>query len=251
MGLPLTPHFIFISFVSTLIDTSDNDMAEGTFIAYYRVSTAKQGASGLGLEAQKEAVNQYLNGGNWTLAAEFTEVESGKRNDRPELAKAFRVCRLYGAKLVIAKLDRLSRDAHFLLGLEKAGVDFVAADMPSANRLTVGIMAMVADEERRTISARTKAALKAAKARGVKLGGNRGSVVDDTARQVSAAVRGNRAKDRATDLAPIIEELKASGVSSLTAIAKALTARGIPTARGGNVWTPAGVSRVLARLRAS
>jgi len=223
-------------------------MAEGTYIAYYRVSTAKQGASGLGLEAQKEAVEQFLNGGNWTLAAEFTEVESGKRNDRPELAKALRACRLYGAKLVIAKLDRLSRDAHFLLGLEKAGVDFVAADMPSANRLTVGIMAMVADEERRMISARTKAALKAAKARGVRLGGNRGSVVDYAARQISAAVRSNRAKERATDLAPIIEELKASGVSSLGAIARALTERGIPTARGGNVWTPAGVSRVLARL---
>ncbi|MBB4038610.1 DNA invertase Pin-like site-specific DNA recombinase [Microvirga flocculans] len=223
-------------------------MAEGTYIAYYRVSTAKQGASGLGLEAQKEAVRQFLNGGNWTLAAEFTEVESGKHSDRPELAKAFRACRLYGAKLVIAKLDRLSRDAHFLLGLEKAGVDFVAADMPHANRLTVGIMAMVADEERRMISARTKAALKAAKARGVKLGGNRGSVVDDAARQVSAAVRGNKATERATDLAPIIEELKASGVLSLGAIAKALNERGIPTARGGNVWTPAGVSRVLARL---
>ena len=126
------------------------------------------GKSGLGLEAQCDAVRTYLNGGQWSLAAEFTEVESGKKEDRPELAKALPACRVYGAKLVIAKLDRLSLDAHFLLGLEKAGVDFVAADMPHANRLTVGIMAMVADEERRMISQRTKAALAAAKKRGVK-----------------------------------------------------------------------------------
>jgi len=234
--------------MSTVVDISDMEVAEDSYVAYYRVSTARQGTSGLGLEAQKETVRQFLNGGNWALLGEFTEVESGKDSDRPELAKAFRACRLYGAKLVIAKLDRLSRDAHFLLGLEKAGVDFVAADMPSANRLTVGIMAMVADEERRMISARTKAALKAAKARGVKLGGNRGSVVDDAARQASAAARSNRAKNRASDLAPIIEELKASGANSLGAIAKALTSRGIPTARGKSVWTPAGVSRVLERL---
>jgi DNA invertase Pin-like site-specific DNA recombinase len=121
------------------------------------------GKSGLGLAAQREAVKSFLDGGNWTFAAEFTEVESGKRSDRPELAKALHACRVYGARLVIAKLDRLSRDAHFLLGLEKAGVDFVAADMPMANRLTVGIMAMVADDERRMISVRTKAALAAAK----------------------------------------------------------------------------------------
>src|SRR3954462_4266703 len=145
-------------------------MAEGAFVAYYRVSTERQGRSGLGLEAERKAVEDFLNGGNWRLVAEFTEIESGKHSDRPALAKAFRACRLHGAKLVIAKLDRLSRDAHFLLGLEKAGVDFVAADMPTANRLTVGIMAMVADEERRLISKRTKEALAAAKARGAQLG---------------------------------------------------------------------------------
>src|SRR5437899_948305 len=148
-------------------------MTEGVFVAYYRVSTKGQGRSGLGLDAQREAVRNYLNGGQGSLAEAFTEVESGKRDDdRPQLAKALQTCRVYGAKLVIAKLDRLSRDAHFLLGLEKAGVDFVAADMPHANRLTVGIMAMVADEERRAISERTKAALAAAKRRGVALGGD-------------------------------------------------------------------------------
>src|SRR4051812_32851358 len=160
-------------------------MAEGAFVAYYRVSIERQGRSGLGLEAQRKAVEDFLNGGNWRLVAEFTEVESGEHSDRPALAKAFRACRLRGTKLVIAKLDRLSRDAHFLLGLEKAGVDFVAADMPQANRLTVGIMAMVADEERRLISKRTKEALAAAKARGVKLGGNRGVIISADAREVS------------------------------------------------------------------
>src|ERR671910_1409756 len=148
-------------------------MAAGSFVAYYRVSTAKQGASGLGLEAQQAAVRDYLNGGNWKLLAEVTEVESGKRSDRPKLDDAMRLCRLHGATLVIAKLDRLSRDAHFLLGLQKAGAKVVAADMPEADSFLFGVMAMVADEERRMISRRTKQALAAAKARGVKLGGIR------------------------------------------------------------------------------
>src|SRR5258706_10612390 len=145
-------------------------MSEGKFIAYYRVSTARQGRSGLGLEAQRNAVMDHLNGGKWRLVAEHTEVESGKRTDRPELARAIGACRRHRATLIIAKLDRLSRDAHFLLGLQKAGVEFIAADMPTANRLTVGIMALVAEEERRLISKRTKEALAAAKRRGVKLG---------------------------------------------------------------------------------
>lgn len=224
--------------------------ARGVFIAYYRVSTAKQGASGLGLEAQREAVRTFLNGGSWTLAAEFTEVESGKRSDRPELTKALQACRVYGAKLVIAKLDRLSRDAHFLLGLEKAGVDFVAADLPMANRLTVGIMAMVADEERRMISARTKAALAAAKTRGKKLGGNRGVKLTKAARDAGRTVRALRADARATDLAPIITELREDGVVTLNGIARALTERGIPTPRGRGAWSAVQVSRATARVSA-
>src|SRR3954469_20662568 len=131
-------------------------MAEGALVAYYRVSTERQGRSGLGPAAQRKAGGGFLNGGSWRLVGEFTEVKSGKQADRPELAKAFQACRLRRAKLIIAKIDRLSRDAHFLLGLEKAGVDFVAAEIPTANRLTVGILAMVADEERRLISKRTK-----------------------------------------------------------------------------------------------
>ncbi|WP_316232894.1 recombinase family protein [Bradyrhizobium sp. SZCCHNPS2010] len=224
-------------------------MAEGAFVSYCRVSTARQGKSGLGLEAQREAVSRYLNGGQWSLVAEFTEVESGKRNDRPELAKALRACRVYGAKLVIAKLDRLSRDAHFLLGLEKAGVDFVAADMPHANRLTVGIMAMVADEERRMISQRTKAALAAAKKRGVQLGGDRGAKLSRTARQAGRDAQAARATERAADLGPIIRDLEANGITSLNGLAKALTQRMVPTPRGSNTWSAVQVARMIARLR--
>ena len=222
-------------------------MSEGKFVSYIRVSTAKQGRSGLGLEAQRKAVEDFLNGGNWTVVKEFVEVESGKKADRPQLAKAFQACRLFGAKLVIAKLDRLSRDAHFLLGLEKAGVDFVAADMPHANRLTVGIMAMVADEERRMISARTKAALAAAKRRGVKLGGDRGARLTAKQRAAGRAVLIDRAEARAADLADTVKELQAAGCESLRAIAAGLDARGIPTARGGK-WSSVQVMRVLERL---
>src|SRR5918994_831 len=145
-------------------------MSKGRYVSYLRVSTDRQGRSGLGLEAQRKAVEDFLNGGRWQLLSEFVEVESGKREDRPKLAEALALCRLHGATLVIAKLDRLSRDAHFLLGLQKAGVRFVAADMPEANEMVVGIMAVVAQAERRMISERTKAALAAAKARGQRLG---------------------------------------------------------------------------------
>ena len=185
------------------------------------------------------------------MAAEFVEGESGKNNDRAELAKAIKACRLYGAKLLIAKLDRLSRDAHFLLGLEKAGVEFTAADMPNANRLTVGIMAMVAEEERRMISARTKAALQAVKARGKVLGGFRGGpVIDDAARSLSLASRKAAAGARALDVAPVIGELRSASVNSLGALAKALTARGIPTAKGATTWSPMQVYRVLKQMGA-
>src|SRR4051794_25000743 len=145
-------------------------MAKGRYVSYLRVSTDRQGRLDLGLEAQRKAVEDFLNGGRWDLIAEFVEVESGKRDDRPKLAKALALCRLHNATLVIAKLDRLSRDAAFLLGLQKAGVRFVAADMPEANELVVGIMAVVAQTERKMISVRTKAALAAARARGVRLG---------------------------------------------------------------------------------
>ena len=146
-------------------------MSGGKWVVYLRVSTKRQGRSELGVEAQQSAVSDFLNGGGWQLVCDpFIETESGKNVDRPELQKALAACRVYGAKLLIAKFDRLSRNAHFLLGLEQAGVDFVCADMPSANRLTVGIMAMVAEEEGRAISKRTKEALAAARRRGTVLG---------------------------------------------------------------------------------
>ena len=138
----------------------------GKFVAYFRVSTDKQGRSGLGFEAQRHAVDQFLNGGSWSLIGEFIEVESGKRNKRPELEKALAVCKRQKAKLVIAKLDRLSRNLAFIATLMDSGVEFVAVDNPHANKLTVHILAAVAQHEREMIAQRTKDALQAAKARG-------------------------------------------------------------------------------------
>ena len=175
---------------------------------------------------------------------------AAKRADRPELARAISACRLYGARLVIAKLDRLSRDAHFLLGLEKAGVDFVAADMPHANRLTVGIMALVAEEERRMISARTKAALAAAKARGTALGGFRGYTITAAAGEAGRRAQAARAGARLADLAPVLSELRADGISSLGGVAAALNIRGIPAAQGGT-WTSTQVRRAQGSIQSS
>jgi DNA invertase Pin-like site-specific DNA recombinase len=222
-------------------------VAEGMFIAYYRVSTERQGRSGLGLNAQRKAVADFLNGGRWELLEEFVEVESGKRSDRLELAKALKACRARRATLVIAKLDRLARDAHFLLGLQKAGVDFVAADMPTANRLTVGIMALVAEEEARMISARTKAALAAAKARGAKLGFANPARLDRhevSAKGVAAVTAA--ADQHAANVLPIVRTIQAAGVVSLHGVADALNARGIHTARGGK-WYAATVRNMLLR----
>jgi DNA invertase Pin-like site-specific DNA recombinase len=215
------------------------------FVAYYRVSTARQGRSGLGLEAQREAVRLFMGGSTGELAEAFTEIESGKRDDdRPQLTRALDACRLTGAVLVIAKLDRLSRDAHFLLGLEKAGVEFVAADMPNANRLTVRLMAVIAQEEREMISTRTKAALAAAKARGTKLGGNRGGPKVDSAKG-RAAIR-RAAEDYARQVGPIALAVWQADGRSYGRASKALAARGIRTPRGGN-WTPAAVRSLLQR----
>jgi DNA invertase Pin-like site-specific DNA recombinase len=219
-------------------------MAEARFVSYLRVSTDRQGRSGLGLEAQRKAVEDFLNGGRWKLVAEFIEVESGKRDDRPKLADALALCRLHNATLVIAKLDRLSRDAHFLLGLQKAGVSFLAADMPEANEMVVGIMAVVAQAERKMISQRTKAALAAAKARGKRLGNPSNLRNQDAGRIRGRARRTHIAFARAADLRPIIADVQASGASSLRAIAAVLNHRGIPAARGG-AWSAVQVGRVL------
>lgn len=227
-------------------------MPDGKFVAYYRVSTAKQGRSGLGLEAQREAVKGYLNGGRWKLVGEFVEVESGKRNDRPELAKALNLTKAMGAKLVVAKMDRLSRNAAFLLTLRDSGVPFVAADMPEANALTVGILAVVAQEEREAISRRTKEALAAARKRGTKLGNPNG------ARALLRAGKGNKAAvkalrqaaaQRARALAGIVADIEAAGVTSNRGIAFELNRRGVPTPRQGQ-WHDAGVGRLRQLLGA-
>ncbi len=225
-------------------------MAQGKFVSYLRVSTEKQGRSGLGLEAQRKAVDDFLNGGRWRVIAEFVEVESGSRNGRPKLAEALSLCRLHGAVLVIAKLDRLSRDAHFLLGLQKANVRFVAADMPEANEMVVGIMAVVAQAERKMISARTKAALAAAKARGVQLGRPENLRNQEVGRVQGRAKRTALAAARSADLQPIIADVQASGGLSLRQIAAGLNQRGIPTARGG-AWSAVQVQRVLERASAA
>jgi len=223
-------------------------MATGNFIAYYRVSTDRQGKSGLGLEAQREAVETFLNGGNWQLVGEHTEIESGKRNDRPELAEALDACRRQKAQLVIAKLDRLARNVHFISGLMESGVDFVAADMPEANKLTVHLLAAVAEHEREQISARTKAALAAARARGKRLGW---AMPERQHEQRQAALKGaeavaDKADTFAANVAPIIREVQAAGITTLQGIADALNARGIKTARGRQ-WAPATVRNVLLR----
>ncbi len=226
-------------------------MAKGRFVSYLRVSTDKQGRSGLGLEAQRKAVEDFLNGGSWKLIDEFIEVESGKRDDRPKLAEALARCRLHNATLVIAKLDRLSRDAHFLLGLQKAGVRFVAADMPEANEMVVGIMAVVAQAERKMISQRTKAALAAAKARGVRLGGDRGHLAAVAKQGSELGVQAIKAKADATAdlIVPTICKLQANGYS-LRQIAAELTRRGIDTPRKGGAWQAVQVQRVLERAGA-
>jgi DNA invertase Pin-like site-specific DNA recombinase len=223
-------------------------VAKGNFVAYYRVSTARQGQSGLGLEAQQQTVMDYLNGGRWKLVADFTEVESGKDDaNRPQLEKALRMCRVHRATLIISKLDRLSRDAAWLLGLEKQGYDFVIASAPNVNRLTIGVLALVAEQERRDVSIRTKAALAMAKARGVKLGRP-----ENLSRQDVGSVRGNEAKariadGRAADLLPVIEDIRAEGATSLRQIARGLTERGIRPPWGRD-WTATAVRNLLSRI---
>lgn len=174
------------------------------FVAYYRVSTDKQGRPGLGLDAQRDAVARHAAAVGSAVVAAFEEVESGGRGDRPQLALAMAECRARRSVLLIAKLDRLAHDAHFLLGLEKAGVEFVAADMPYANRLTVGIMALVAEEEARMTSTRTKAALAAAKVRGVKLGNLRLQPGDGTTAAETRAAWSAQATLRAAEVAPYL-----------------------------------------------
>jgi DNA invertase Pin-like site-specific DNA recombinase len=227
-------------------------VSHGGFVAYYRVSTSKQGKSGLGIDAQRAAVANYLNGGDWHINGEFTEIESGRRSERPQLDKALAAARVRQVPLVVAKVDRLTRSVAFLSRLLEAGVDVRFADLPAiegpTGRFLLQQMAAVAELEAGMISARTKAALAAAKKRGTKLGGNRGAKLTAKARAAGRAALQTRAQERAADLAEIVKELQAAGCESLRAIAAGLDARGIPTARGGN-WSAVQVSRLLGRLQ--
>jgi DNA invertase Pin-like site-specific DNA recombinase len=208
------------------------------FVAYYRVSTDRQGRSGLGLEAQQAAVRGYL--GTAIPIHEFTEIETGGRNDRPELKIALALCRKRKARLVIAKLDRLSRNLAFIAALMDSGVEFVAVDNPHATRLTLHILAAVAEHERTMIAERTKAALQAAKARGVRLGRNGADRLAPENRR--------KAIERAGQLAPVLTEMKAGGLSARQ-IAAQLTERGIATPTGAR-WHPQTVLRMIDRVAA-
>lgn len=212
-------------------------MADGKFVAYYRVSTQRQGQSGLGLEAQQKAVADYLNGGSWKLVAEFTEVESGRRKNRPQLAAALEAARQQKATLVIAKLDRLARNVAFVANLMDSKVEFVAVDFPQANRLTLHILAAVAEHEAKVTGERTKAALQAAKARGTVLGTN-GKLL---ARKYRSEALG-----RASGLADKVRALQATH-PTVRALAEALNERGVPTPRGGQ-WHASSVHRLLRRI---
>lgn len=208
------------------------------FIAYYRVSTDKQGRSGLGLDAQKQAVESFV-AGRGTIIKEFTEVESGKRSDRPQLAEALTLCRQRKARLVIAKLDRLARNVHFISGLMESGVEFTACDMPEANRLTLHIIAAVAEHEREMISRRTKEALAAAKARGIKLGNPRPVAPAQRIRDLASA----KAAQHRAAVKPLIENLREQGLS-LAAIAKELNRHNISTAHNRQ-WYATTVKNII------
>lgn len=219
-------------------------------VAYYRVSTEGQGRSGLGLDAQREAVANLCQSRGWEIVGEFTEVQSGTRDDRPELKAARHRAKVTGSTLVIAKLDRLGRTVAYLSAQVAGGLKFVAADMPEANELTVHIMAAMAQHEREAISKRTREALAAAKARGTRLGNPNGAAALRRAAKGNGAaleaVKANAA-ERASDYAPVIADIRAGGAASLPAIARELNERGIVTPRGGR-WHPSSVRNLLARL---
>jgi DNA invertase Pin-like site-specific DNA recombinase len=223
-------------------------MTNGKFVTYLRVSTVRQGISGLGLEAQRAAVQAHLNGGSWKIVAELVEVESGKDNERPQLAKAMRLCRLHGATLLVAKLDRLSRNVAFLAKLMESRVKFCAADMPKADETHLHMMAVFAQHEARMISARTKAALAASKKQlgGRRVSAKRWAAIAEAGRKASAESRVAKSAEWTKDVRGTIEDMQAKGAASLRQIAAALNAEQVPTSRGGE-WSAVQVSRVLSR----
>jgi DNA invertase Pin-like site-specific DNA recombinase len=211
-------------------------------VSYIRVSTARQGDSGLGLEAQRVAVEAFTRQQKGNIIAEYVEVESGKRSDRPELTKALALAKKAKATLLIAKLDRLARNVHFISGLMDAGVDFVAVDQPFASRLTLHILSAVAEDEARRISERTKAALQAAKARGTQLGAP--NCRETVAKARAARWRG--AEAARTNIVAIVRDIQTAGITTNNGIAKALMARGIKTVTGSTQWQGNMIARLLA-----
>jgi DNA invertase Pin-like site-specific DNA recombinase len=221
-------------------------MADGKFVAYYRVSTQKQGNSGLSFEAQQAAVENYLKG---ELIAEYIEIESGRKSDRPKLAEALKLAKRRKATLVIARLDRLARNVAFIATLMESKVEFVAVDFPQADQLTIHIMAAMAEHEARLISERTKAALARLKARGVKLGGcrvspERHAKISALGREAAAKALRSQRIERERNLRPVIDEIRAGGAKTLREIANELNRRGEETARGRQ-WTAVQVMRIL------
>jgi DNA invertase Pin-like site-specific DNA recombinase len=225
-------------------------MVNGNFVAYYRTSTSRQS---LGIDAQKAAVVRFLNGGNWKLVGEFEEHESGKNDARPELAKAINLCKKTGARLIVAKLDRLSRDVHFISGLQKAGISFVCADMPEMDEFTVHIFAAMAQRERKLVSARTRDGLQALKMRGITKTGKvyvAGNPMNGTEEQTTraAAGRSKKADEHARSIKADIEFWQKQGFTTLKGLAEVLTRAKVPTSRGETTWDATQVKRVLERL---
>jgi DNA invertase Pin-like site-specific DNA recombinase len=222
---------------------------QGKFVAYYRVSTDRQGQSGLGIEAQQEAVRTFLNGGRWSVIGEFIEIESGTRKrlkDRPMLKAALELARKQKATLVVAKLDRLARDVQFISTLLNGKVQFVCADMPQADRTFLQMVSVFAEYEAKRISERTKDALGALKRQGKKLG----SPTPEIGSAEGVKVIQAKADAYADKVGPIVRDIiRKSGAETLRDIAAALSARGIETPRGNNDWHPSQVSNLLKRIK--
>lgn len=232
-------------------------MSGDKFVAYYRVSTARQGRSGLGLQAQQDAVLSFLQGVGGRVLDTFTEVESGKRSDRPELHKALRRAKVSGARLIIAKMDRLSRNASFLLRLRDSGVRFIAADLPNADETVVGIMAVMAQREREMIGLRTKEALAVARGRlareGRALGNPNGAAALRRAAKGNSAALARIVEDaevRAEHYRETLSDIDPHGMLSLRALARELNEREIEAPRGGR-WYASSVARLRGRLTSS
>jgi len=227
------------------LETSAGRSHTGKYVAYYRVSTDRQGKSGLGLSAQREAVMRFLNGGEWELIGEFKEVESGRNVERkrPQLRLALELCKKQKAKLIVAKLDRLYRNLHAMTTLMRSGVEFVAADNPHANKLTIHLLAAIAEHERDLISERTIAALKVAKKNGKKLGNPDPYEAGELGRKTLT----RQADDYAARVLPVVRELQRAGYRTLRDLAHGLAMKGVETPRGNAEWHPSQVANLLKR----